>query len=146
MNQFKILAHGVDFNVDAFLSGTSLNPTNIWHKVLDSRGHRNPTTSGFDIVFGDGASLDVYTQQQIAIAYINDNLDALRACADFPGMQHYMLFIQQRVEITLDVCGFITELSRSLLECTLSAKMAALTYVDLVRLDRHECGWPIETG
>jgi hypothetical protein len=144
MNQFKILAHGTDFDVDAFLAGSSLSPTTVWHKGKCSRGHRDPTTSGFDIVLGDGETLDIYSQQNIAVNFIQKNLTDLKECADYPGMKHYMLFIQQRTEITLDVCGFCTELSRELLQLTIAAKMDAVTYVDLVRLDRQQSGWPTE--
>lgn len=142
MNQFKILAHGENFDVDLFLSTTTLRPSCVWHKGQSSPGHRQPLTSGFDIVLGDGKALDVYAQQRIAIEYIQNNLDALKSLGESPGMEHYIVFIHQRMDITLAVVGLFTTLSRELLKLTTAIKMDATTYVDLNRLDRQECGWP----
>lgn len=144
MNQFKILAHGENFDVDLFLSTTTLRPSSVWHKGQSSPDHRQPLTSGFDVILGDGKALDVFAQQRIAIDYIQSNLDVLKSLGECPGMEPYIVFIQQRMDITLAVVGFCTTLSKELLTLTTAIKMDAMTYVDLNRLDRQECGWPPE--
>lgn len=145
MNQFKIIAHGENFDVDAFLAGVSLSPSKLWHKGDVLYGHKERDTSGFEIALGDGETLDNWSQQKIASEFIMANFQDLKSCGNCHGMQHYKLFIQEQVEITPDVCGIFTRLAPELLKLTILVKMEAVTYVQLVRLDRLDSDWYVNS-
>ena len=141
LNQFKILAHGKEFEVDQFLSSSSLSPTHVWHKGHTTSERPEPITSGFDIILGDGNSLDFDVQQQIAAQYVQSNLRALKACAEFPGVENFMIIIHQRKQIRFGTTGFWSCLSKHLLYLTNRVKMDAVTYVGLQWLDSTDNEW-----
>ncbi len=66
MEFFKILAHGENFDVDAFFVSSTLTPQHVWHKGERGAGFRSHPTSGFEIILGDGSKLDTYEQDKIA--------------------------------------------------------------------------------
>ena len=97
MNNFTLFAHGDEFDVDAFLASTTLRPDYVWWRG-DQRRYacvesKHPT-SGIEFVLGDGRTLPLSEQERIAIAYLKEHRDQLRALAQFPGAACFILGIQ----------------------------------------------------
>jgi hypothetical protein len=82
--RFHIFAHGETFDVDAFLATSTLHPDYVWR-----RGPRE--TSGIEIFLGDGRAIRLVDQEDIAIAYLKTHEAELRALAQFPGVDTFIL-------------------------------------------------------
>jgi len=138
MREFRLLAHGKEFHVDRFLAGCKIQPSLVWHRGVSSRGHLDPPeTSGFDVVLADSSALNRYEQDAIAIRYLEENFDDLFALGSSEEVEHYMVFIHDRREITHDTSGFTTHHSRRLLSLTLQLNMDAVTLVVLNRVNEQ---------
>src|SRR5512144_500006 len=67
MNHFRLFAHGEAFDPDAYLATTALMFDGVWHK--GESGHDHPKSSGVFKVLGDGPTVPLFKQEQIAIDY-----------------------------------------------------------------------------
>ncbi len=82
--RFHIFAHGDKFDVDAFTATSKLRPDYVWR--------RGPSeTSGIELFLGDGREIKLVDQEDIAIQYLKTHRDALRALAEFPGVDSFIL-------------------------------------------------------
>ncbi len=138
MNFFTIFAHGESFDVDAFLSKTSLTFDHIWHRG-DLRDHpfvksKHPT-SGVEIVLGDGLTIPFLKQERIAIDYIKDNKEDLKYIGMFPGVKTFILGLQYRLEIAENINGFCMGPSEILMQLALEIGFYPNYYVTI---DRNE--------
>ena len=138
MSDFRIIAHGDGFDVDHYLSHAKLSPTRVWRKGTRSHFEEVASTSGFEILLGDGELISVDKQEKVALDFLKTHFEDLRACGTSASMQFFLLFIHQRVQLTDDLCGFTTEVSPRLLQLAMELKIRTLTYVDLVRVDRTD--------
>ena len=86
--RFHLFALGESFDVDAFLASSTLTPSYVW------RGLGNGPTNGFDLLLGDAATLKLSEQEEIAINYLRDHRDELRALAQSPGLEVLNLGLQ----------------------------------------------------
>src|SRR5262249_35754715 len=109
MNEFRLLAHGASFDVDAYLTTTTLRIDSVWrrgdlspHSCVENRYQ----TSGVEIALGDGRVVPLPEQEKIAIEYLKSHRDELRALARYPGVEAFVLSLQYYCEFDLDVTGF----------------------------------------
>jgi hypothetical protein len=82
--RFHIFAHGETFDVDAFLATSTIHPDYVWRRVPRE-------TSGIEIFLGDGREISLVDQEDLAIAYLKTHRDELRALAQFPGVDTFIL-------------------------------------------------------
>jgi hypothetical protein len=137
MNDFHLLAHGEAFDVDAFLATTTLRPAFVWRRGDQRQSacfeSRHPT-SGIELDLGDGLSVPLSEQEGIAIAYVQEHRDELRALGQLPGVQWFILSLQYIFKLDPCTVGFWVDPSRPLMRHCLDIGVH-LTYH--VRLDRR---------
>ena len=142
MNDFHILAHGEEFDLDAFLATTTLRPDFVWRRgdqksaCFDSR---HPT-SGIELSLGDGLAISLWDQEKIAIAYLQEHRDELRVLGEFPGVRVFILSLQYLFKLDPGTVGFWVTPCPPLMRQCLDLGIY-LTYH--VRLDRR-AEWGIE--
>jgi hypothetical protein len=71
---FQLLAQGESFDVDAFLKSTRLELDLVWH-----RGEAAYRSNGVSRLLGNGATIGLERQQQIAVEFLKANRDPLRS-------------------------------------------------------------------
>jgi hypothetical protein len=102
MNEFRLFAHGEAFDVDAFLSSTTLRPDYVWRRGDQRRyacvecRHR---TSGIEFMLGDGLKVPLWKQERIAIEYLSANRETLKALAEYRGVTWFILGLQYYIEL-----------------------------------------------
>lgn len=102
MNEFRLYAVGEFFDVDRYLSQYSINYNCIWRK-----GEGSYTNSGFAKYLGNEFKLDICEQETIAIRYIRQNQDALKAAVEWKNVEAVILGISPEIQIgsnTVSVC------------------------------------------
>jgi hypothetical protein len=118
MDQFKIFAHGESFEVDVFLATTTILPDFIWRRG-DQKQHScvesKHSTSGIEILLGDGRAVPFLEQEGIAIEYLKAHRDELRALAAFSGVETFILGLQYNIELDETLTGFCMGPSASLM-------------------------------
>ncbi|MBA3315808.1 MAG: hypothetical protein M3552_06575 [Planctomycetota bacterium] len=149
MNEFRLFAHGVAFDVDAFLASSTLRPDYVWRRG-DQRRYscvesRHPT-SGVEFVLGDGLTVPFLEQEAIAVAYLKAHQDELRALVKAPGADTVILGLQYRTAFERNVIGFSLGPSASLMWHCLNVGVRPVYYVTLDRPSKPEqacpCGAP----
>jgi hypothetical protein len=141
MNEFRLFAHGEAFDVDAFLAKTTLRPDRVWRRG-DQRRYacvesKHPT-SGVEFFLGDGWVVPLPDQEAMAIAYLKARRDELRALAQFPGVETFILGFQYVCELDGGLLGFCLGPSAQLMWHALDTGVQPNYYVMLDR--RRECG------
>ena len=143
MSQFCLFAHGEEFGVDAFLATTTLRPDLVWRLGDECRsacfesGHE---TSGIQIVLGAGQSLPLWDQEAIAIAYLKEHRDELRALGELSGVRVFNMDLQYNFKLSPNTVGFWVEPAAPLMRHALDVGVRLSYYV---RLDRRSA-WGIE--
>jgi len=142
MNQFRLFAHGEEFDVDAFLASTTLRPDHVWRRG-DQRRYscvesRHPT-SGVEFVLGDGRTVPFLDQEGIAVTYLEAHRDELRTLARLRGMTTFILGFQyHREALKSNVIGFCLGPSAQLMWHCLDVGCMPVYYVTLDRLPEPE--------
>jgi hypothetical protein len=141
MNEFRLFAHGEEFDVDAFLASTTLRPDHVWRRG-DQRRYacvesRHPT-SGVEFVLGDGRTVPFLEQDTIAVAYLELHRDELRTLARFPGVTTFNLGLQYRAAFESNAIGFCLGPSAQLMWHCLDVGCEPVYYVTLDRLPEPE--------
>jgi hypothetical protein len=131
MNEFRLFAHGVDFDPESFLASTSLQFDGVWHKGESGRNH--PKSSGVFKVLGDGQKVSIFEQEKIAIEYLSANQEALKALAKYPGVTTFILGLQYHIELEPGTIGFCMGPSASLMWHCLDIGVSPTFYVSLDR-------------
>jgi hypothetical protein len=121
--RFHIFALGESFDVDAFLSKSTLHPDFVWRQM----GHG--PTNGVEFLLSD-AALRPREQERIAIEYLRDNREELRALARFPGVEALNLGLPYRV--LPNVLGACLGPSRELMLNALDSGVRPNYYVTIV--------------
>jgi hypothetical protein len=103
MSEFRLFAHGDDFDPDAYLASTSLKFDGVWHKGQFARDH--PKTSGVFQVLGDAEKVSLSEQEAIAIEYLSANRKELEALARYPGVTTLILGLVYHIELDSDGCA-----------------------------------------
>ena len=109
MNEFRLFAHGEEFDVDAFLASTTLRPDRVWRRG-DRRDALLPAslhpTSGVVFELGDDKTIPFNEQERVALAYIEAHRDGLRELARLPGVDTFILRLVYRAEFERSILGF----------------------------------------
>ena len=137
MNQFRLFAHGETFDADAFFAHTTLRPDYVWRRG-DPRRYscvesRHPT-SGVEFVLGDGLTVPSLEQEVIAVAYLQANRSELRALAQFPGADTFVLGLQYRAAFDSNVVGFCLGPSAQLMSHCLDVGCEPVYFVTFDRI------------
>lgn len=137
MNEFRLFALGEAFDLDAFLSTTTLHPDYVWRRGEQRRyacgvDSRNPT-SGVEFVLGDGQQIPLSEQDRIAIDYLSANREELKALAKFPGVTAFMLGLQFDFELAVGTIAFTMGLSALLMRHLLDVGVEPVFFVTLDR-------------
>jgi hypothetical protein len=130
MNHFRLFAIGEAFDVDAFLAKTTLRPDAVVRRGTPRRFGKHPK-SMFDIVLGDGQSLSLSEQEEIAVSFLKANREELRQLAAFPGIEAFVLGIQDVPDFDESVVGFCITPSADLMWHALDVGVALTYYVSL---------------
>ena len=135
-NEFRIFAHGKAFDVDAWLATTTVRPDYVWRRGDQKRYACGPSehpTSGVEFVLGDGLAVPYNEQEQIAVTYIQTHRNELRALAQFPGVETFILGLQYILELDESLIGFCIGPSRQLMWHALDVGIEPTCYVGLNR-------------
>jgi hypothetical protein len=138
MNQFQILAHGQSVDVDALAQSTILRADHVWRRRdynPDASGKRGPATSGMRIILGNGLELGVEEQDRIATEFLEANREALSQLGRFPGISHFALGLQFRIDVDASVLGACVPVSARLMRIAGEIGMRVAIYIDLNRCD-----------
>lgn len=120
--RFHIFAVGKDFDVDAFLARSMLDPDYIW------RPHGGRHSSGLEVLLGR-QRLPVIQQEEIAINYLKAKRDELRSLARFPGVEAVNLGLPYY--IPLHASGYCLGPPAELTYRALEAEVTPLYYCTL---------------
>jgi hypothetical protein len=139
MNHFTLFAHGESFDVDAYTPTATLVFNSVWHRG-DQRRYscvesKHPT-SGIEIVLGDGRTVPLPEQEEIAIGYLKAHTDELRALARFPGVDTFILGLQYHIELDDGIVGFCMGPCALLMWHALNVGVTPTYYVTLDRDSR----------
>lgn len=136
MNEFKLMVHGYDFDVDAFLKTTSLTFDEIWRRGDPRTGPSDKyPTSGVTKYLGDGWKVSLHEQDQIAAAFLESNEEGLKHLAQFPGADTVILGLHYCSEIHPSAIGFCISASARLMSVSLRFGIELCFYVDLPKKD-----------
>ena len=127
--RFHIFALGEVFDVDAFLAQSSLCPDFVWQRI------GNGPTNGLEILLGDADTLTLPQQEEIAVNYLRENRDELRALADFSGVEALNLGLVYRVGP--NALGFCLGPSRALMISALESGVRPNYYGTVVGREVH---------
>jgi hypothetical protein len=136
MNEFRLFAHGVEFDPDAYLASSALTVDGVWRKGESGRNH--PKSSGVFKVLGDGRTLPLFEQERIAIEYLSANREALETLARHPQVSTFILGLQYHMVLKVGTVAFAMELSEPLMRQCLDIGISPTFYVTLDR--EHERG------
>jgi hypothetical protein len=128
MQHFELFAHGDAFDVDPYVAATTLPIAYIWH-----RGEGHYKTSGLSMRLGDGTSIGLLKQEQIAIEFLVQHRKALQDLAEQPGVETFILGLQYHVDLRTGVVGFCMGPSAQLMELCLKIGISPMFYVSLDR-------------
>ena len=141
MNEFRLFAHGEAFDVDTFLASTTLRPDYVWRRG-DQRRYScvesHHPTSGVEFVLGNGLTVPFLEQERIAVAYLKAHRYELRALAQCPGVNTFILGLQYRTAFESNVIAFCLGPSAQLMWHCLDVGCKPLYYVALDRLPEPE--------
>jgi hypothetical protein len=129
MNEFRLFAHGVAFDSDAYLAEAPLKFDGGWHK--GESGNDHPKSSGVFKVLGDGRTVPIFEQEQIAIEFLSANREALKALATYPGVTTFILGLQYHIKLEEGTIGFCVGPSSQLMSHALDVGIAPIYYVTL---------------
>jgi len=136
MNEFRLFAHGVAFDSDAYLAAAPLKFDGVWHK--GEAGNDHPKSSGVFKVLGDGRTLPIVEQEQIAIEFLSANREALKALATYRGVTTFILGLQYHIELGEDTIGFCIGPSLRLMWHALDIGIEPTYYVTLDKRQEQE--------
>lgn len=131
MNHFRLFAHGEAFDPDAYLATTALTFDGVWHK--GESGHDHPKSSGVFKVLGDGPTVPLFKQEQVAIDYLTANREALSALAREPGVTTFILGLHYQIRLEEGTVGFTVGPSAPLMRLALEIGIAPTYYVTIER-------------
>jgi hypothetical protein len=121
MNEFRLFAHGTDFDPDAYLASTRLKFDGVWGTNQTSGG-----TRGVYKLLGDGQAIPIHEQQKIAVEYLEANRDELKALAAYPGATYFILGLQYHVQLYPGLIGFCMGPSKRLMRYALDTYYVTL--------------------
>lgn len=136
---FEVFALGREFDVNKYLTSTSLDFDNVWHS-----SERGRPTSGVGKRLGDGAVVPFDEQQRIAVEFLSANSAALRELAKFPGVTTFILGLQYNIELKEGSLGFCVDPSPRLMWHALDVGVRPTFYVVFNRPGEADHGFSLE--
>ena len=136
-NEFRVFAHGEDFDVDAYLRTSTLHPDRVWR-----RRSGGIQTNGVVFDLGDGRSIGILDQERIAIKFLKEHTDALRTLGHYAGVETFILGLQRVCKVAEPHDGFCLSPSQELLWHTLDIGVQLVFYGSF---DRTKEASPIAT-
>ena len=127
MNHFRLFAHGSTFDPDAYLATTTLKFDGVWHK--GELGTDHPKSSGVFKALGEGSTVPLPEQEQIAIDYLNSHREALRELAQAPGVTTFILGLQYQVKLEEGLVGLSLRLPAPLMRIALEIGIEPTYYL-----------------
>ena len=131
MNEFRLFAHGVEFDPDAYLASSPLKFDGVWRK--GESGHDHPKSSGVFKVLGDGRTVPIFQQERIAIEYLAANREALKALAQHSQVTTFILGLQYHIVLEVNTIEFCMGPSALLMWHCLDIGISPTYYVTLDR-------------
>jgi hypothetical protein len=138
MNDFRLFAHGVAFDPDAYLASAPLKFDGVWHKGETGRDH--PKSSGVFKILSDEGALPIVEQERIAIEFLSTNREALEALAAFPGVTTFILGLQYDIELDEGTIGLCLVPSALLMRHAMDIGIELTYYVRINRARRESDG------
>jgi hypothetical protein len=120
--RFHIIAHGERFDVDSFLAKSTLRPDFVWRREA-------PITSGVEFFLGDGRAIRLPDQVDMAITYLRAHRDELRAIAEFPGVDAFILGLVYIAKLDAGVSGVALDWPRELMVLAVDIGVRPIHYV-----------------
>ena len=136
MNHFTLFAHGEAFDVDAYVSKTSLRFDHVWRRGDQRRYACVPSkhpTSGVERVLGDGSAIPLPQQQDIAVEFLSQNRRALLELAGQPGVDTFVLGLHYEIKLREGIVGVCMGPSDELMKLALDLRIKPNFYVVLDR-------------
>lgn len=130
-NEFRLFAHGVEFDPNAYLASSPLKVDGVWRK--GESGHNHPKSSGVFKVLGDGRTLPLFEQERIAIEYLSANREALKALSQHRQVTTFILGLQYHTVLNVNTVGFAMGPSEPLMRHCLDIGILPTFYVTLDR-------------
>jgi hypothetical protein len=129
--RLHIIAHGERLDVDAFLGKSTLRPDFVWRREA-------PLTSGVEFFLGDGRAIGLRDQEHMAIMYLKAHRDELRAIAEFPGVDAFILGLVYIAKLEGSISGVALDWSRELMLRALDTGITPIHYVTYDRPSKPE--------
>jgi hypothetical protein len=138
-NQFIVMAHGKEFDVDAFLATTPLTFDQVWRRgeQRDACIESHYETSGVRMNLGDGKAIPIPQQEALAFQFLVDNRDALRELASRPGADHRILGLHYHIELDTSIGGFAMGPTSRLMAALLEVGFRPTYYVTIDHVERR---------
>jgi hypothetical protein len=130
-SEFRLFAHGVNFDADAYVASTPLRFDGVWHKGENGADH--PKSSGVFKTLGDGLKVPLDEQEEIAIEYLSTNRDELKVLAQHPDVKTFILGLHCHIELEPSIDGFSLGPSSSLMWHALDIGVRVNFYISLDR-------------
>jgi hypothetical protein len=137
-NQFILFAHGADFDVDAYLPHATLTFEKIWRRGEEKHPGAGQfhTTSGVQMVLGDGRVIPLPEQERMACEFLKANRDSLRDLASRPGARYRILGLQYHIELSPGIGGLSMGPSPGLMGVLLDVGFRPTYYVTIDHVER----------
>lgn len=129
MSEFRLFAHGAEFDPDAYLASAPLTFDGVWRRGEAGRGH--PESSGVFKVLGDGRAIPLPEQERIAAEFLSANREGLRALARHPQVTTFILGLQCHVVLEAGMVGLCMGPSARLMRHCLDIGISPTYYVSL---------------
>jgi hypothetical protein len=133
MDRFELFAHGKNFDVDTYLETATLSFDRVWHA---GEGHYQ--TSGVAKSLGDGTSLPVRQQEELAVEFLAAHQAALQDLSQQPGVDTFILGIHLEMELTPSLLGFPVSPSPRLMWHCRQVGARPVYFVTLARVGEYE--------
>lgn len=120
--RLHIIAHGETFDVDAFVAKSALRPDFVWRRPP-------PLTSGVEFFLGDGRVIRLPDQEQIAVTYLKSHRDELRAIAELPGVDAFILGLVYIAKLDSGATGVALDWPRDLMLAAIDIGITPIHYI-----------------
>ena len=135
MTDFRIFAHGKEFDPDACASRSALKFSRLWRRgeLKCPDGTSAYETSGVEILLA-AEQLPFYSQVGIARSFLEENETALQKLGQFDGVETYILGLERTIEHSPGLVGFTVWFPESLMSLSLRIGINLVAYVQLAPL------------
>lgn len=119
--RLHIIAHGERFDVDAFLADSPLRPDFVWRRQRKS--------SGVEFFLGDGRTIRLRDQEEMATKYLREHRNELRAVREFPGVEAFVLGLVYIAKLNEGVHGVALDWAPELMLAAIDIGIRPVHYI-----------------